>query len=241
MCGRYVSTSTVEELVGEYGVDAVCPEAPLPARWNVAPTQPVYVVAAQRDPEPLRRLEVMRWGLFPPWAQRRAGGAPLINARAETVSAKPAFRSALRRRRCIVPADSYWEWQAGTGQAGTGRAGTGRVRQPFAIRRRGGGTLAFAGLWEPWSDPASPERVSASVTIVTTAANRTLAEVHERMPVVLDAPGVDRWLDPGTLDPDLLAPLLVPAPDEGWELWPVATRVNSVANDGPDLLDAPAG
>ena len=231
MCGRYVSTATPEQLVAEYHVEQVCLDAPLPPRWNVAPTQPVYVVATEREPEPRRQLGTMRWGLVPSWEKRATPGAGLINARAETVATRPAFRSALRRRRCVVPADSFWEW----------RAGPGGSRQPFAIARRGGATLAFAGLWEPWRDPASPERVLRSVAIITTAANRRLAEVHERMPVVLDAPALDRWLDPGTLDPGLLLPLLLPAPEDGWEVWPVGARVNSVANDGPDLLEPAAG
>lgn len=231
MCGRYVSTATPEELVAEYRVDEVCLDEPLPARWNVAPTRPVYVVASTPAPQSLRRLGTMRWGLVPSWAQSPAVGARMINARAETVATKPAFRSAFRRRRCVVPADSFWEWQSGTG----------RSKQPYAIRRRGGGTLGFAGLWETWRDPASPERVLRSTAIVTTGANRALAHVHPRMPVVLDAAGIDRWLDPEVEDPAALLPLLVAAPDDDWEAWPVSTRVGSVANDGPDLLDPVAG
>ena len=234
MCGRYVSTATPEELAGEYQVDEVVVDEPLPPRWNVAPTQEVYVVAAKRVPAPGRQLGTMRWGLVPSWAQSPAVGARMINARAETVATRPAFRSALRRRRCVIPADGFWEWQAGTGR-----------KQPYAIRRRRGGTLAFAGLWEVWRDPAGqpgdPGGGLRSAAIVTTEANRALAHVHGRMPVVLDGPGVERWLDQEVEDPDLLVALLVPAPDEGWEAWPVSTRVNSVANDGPDLLEPVAG
>ena len=260
MCGRYVSTASPEELAAEYHVDDVALDGPLPPRWNVAPTQSVYVVAAvsptspgvpgqAREPRPAGRdvgharagaedpgspsggrrwLGAMRWGLVPSWAQSPAVGARMINARAETLASRPAFRSALRRRRCVVPADSFWEW----------RAGPGRSKQPYAIRRRGGGTLAFAGLWERWRDPVTPGPALHSVAIVTTRANRSLAVLHERMPVVLDAVGVERWLDPELEEPELLLPLLVPAPDEGWEHWPVDARVGSVANDGPELLEA---
>ena len=227
MCGRYVSTTSSEELVAEYRVDEVCLGAPLPPRWNVAPTQPVYVVTAKRDPQRRRQLGTMRWGLVPSWAQSPAVGPPMINARAETVATKPAFRTALRRRRCIIPADSFWEWQAGTG----------RSKQPYAIRRQGGGTLAFAGLWAVWRDPASPGRVLQSAAIVTTDANRALAQVHPRMPVVLDEAAVAVWLDPEVEDPDLLLGLLESSPDDRWEAWPVGSAVNAVGNDGPGLLE----
>ncbi|MDA8286368.1 MAG: SOS response-associated peptidase [Actinomycetota bacterium] len=228
MCGRYVSASTIDELVERYAVDSVVVDEPLPPRWNVAPTDPVYVVAAGRSGE--RRLGTMRWGLVPSWARDRSGAARMINARAETVAVKPAFRRALTRRRCVLPADSFWEWRV-----------AGRGRQPYAIHRRGG-PLAFAGLWDAWRDPAQPANPPVrTAAIVTTSANDSLRHIHERMPVVLDAAAASTWLDPRVEDPGALLPLLLPAPDDGWESWPVGPRVNAVANDGPELLEPLAG
>lgn len=232
MCGRYVSTAGPDELAAEFAVDDVVAGEPLPARWNVAPTQPIWVVATRRGPEARRQLGTMRWGLVPEWAEAPAVGARMINARAETVATKAAFRPSLLHRRCVIPADGFWEWRRGPGG-----------RLPHAVRRHGGRPLALAGLWAAWRGPggAAPLRTAA---IVTTAANRALAPLHHRMPVVLDAAGVGTWLDPAVTDPGRLLPLLVPAGDDGWEAWPVGPGVNSVANDGPELLvraEPPAG
>lgn len=225
MCGRYVSTAGPEELAAAYAVDDVVVDEPLPARWNVAPTQPVYVVAARRRPEVRRQLGTMRWGLVPPWAGSPSVGSRMINARAETVATKRAFRSALLHRRCIVPADGFWEWQAAP-----------EGKRPHAIRRDGGGPLAFAGVWEVWRDPAGGPPLR-TVAILTTRANGALEPVHHRMPVVLEEAAVAVWLDPAVHDPRRLLPLLEPSPDDGWEAWPVGSAVNAVANDGPALLE----
>jgi putative SOS response-associated peptidase YedK len=228
VCGRYVSTSSPDELAAALVVDEVVVDDPPPPRWNVAPTQPIYVVATRRrrgeGERPRRLLGTMRWGLVPSWAQSPAVGSRMINARAETVSAKPAFRNALWRRRCVIPADAWWEWQARPDG-----------KRPHAIRRGDRRPLAFAGLWEVWRDPADPAvSMLRTAAIVTTRANATLRPIHDRMPVVLDGAGVDAWLDPDLDDP---LTLLHPAPDDGWECWPVTTRVNAVAHEGPELLE----
>jgi putative SOS response-associated peptidase YedK len=239
MCGRYVSTASLAELAEEYGVAEVRTEA-LADRYNVAPSQPVYAVVTRRVPDgddggkvPVRTLGTFRWGLVPSWAKDRSIANKMINARAEGIAAKPAFRSALVRRRCVLPAASFYEWQARP----AGPDGRRRGRLPWAVRRRDGRPLSFAGLWEVWRDPADPDAEPLrTTTIVTTAANAALSDIHARMPVVLPADRLDTWLDPAVTDPDVLTALLVPAPDDWWESWPVGTRVNAVANEGPDLL-----
>jgi putative SOS response-associated peptidase YedK len=246
MCGRYVSTASLTELAEAYGVDEIRTES-LGARYNVAPSQPVYAVVARRPPPgegsaggvgPLpatRRLGALRWGLVPSWAKDRSIGNKLINARSEGIAAKPAFRSALLRRRCIIPADSFYEWQVQP----AGPGGTKRGRRPYVICRRDRRPLSFAGLWEVWRDPAEPEAEPLrTATIVTTAANDVLAGIHSRMPVVLAEAGVATWLDPDVEDPEVLTGLLVPAPNDWWETWAVGTRVNAVANEGPELIEA---
>ncbi len=188
-------------------------------RWNVAPTQEVPAVRREGDG---RHLVLLRWGLVPFWAGDPSVGARMINARAETVAGKPAFRDAFRRRRCLVPADGFYEWRA-----------EGRRRQGYAIRRRDRAPFAFAGLWERWNGPKggpAPAAPLETVTVITTTANATLAPLHERMPVILDAGDWERWLDPAAPAAELER-LLVPAPDGLLEAYPVGPRVNSVAND----------
>jgi putative SOS response-associated peptidase YedK len=195
-------------------------DEPLPPRYNVAPTDPMYAVAIGRS-SGVRQLGLFRWGLVPSWAPDVSVGARMINARAETVAVKAAYRDALVRRRCIIPADAFYEWRAG---------------RPFAVHLRDGRPMAFAGLWEVWRGPSQDEVVRSCV-IITTAANSLLAPIHNRMPVVLDPSAWDEWLDPDYRDVDGLQGLLVPASAAQFELWPVSTRVNSVRNDGPELLE----
>ncbi|MGH9115878.1 MAG: SOS response-associated peptidase [Acidimicrobiales bacterium] len=235
MCGRYTSTSTVSDLSAIFETDEIDAGA-LPARYNVAPTLDVYVVRSGRadgEGHSGRCLTTMRWGLVPSWAKDPSVGSRMINARAEGIATKPAYRAALVRRRCIVPADAFYEWQRRTGPDGR-PAG----KLPYAIRRRDGAPMAFAGLWEVWregEDPDSPRL--RTCTIVTTSANQLMAPIHDRMPVVLDRGDWVTWLDPGVGAADA-AGLLVPAP-EGWlEAYPVSTLVNDVRHDGPELLDA---
>jgi putative SOS response-associated peptidase YedK len=253
MCGRYTSTSSLSDLARQFAVQDIRAE-PLPARYNVAPTLDVYAVAVggRRDTDtsakggtsangdtsdnagrgPRRALGTFRWGLVPSWAKDPSVGGRMINARAEGLTSRPAFRIALARRRCLIPADSFYEWQRRTGPDGR-PAG----RLPHAIRRRDGQSMAFAGLWEVWRDPlhpnADPLRTCA---IVTTEANDVVAPIHSRMPVVLSPEDWDTWLDPDSTVPSVAA-LLVPAPSAWFDRYPVRSLVNDVRNDGPELLD----
>jgi putative SOS response-associated peptidase YedK len=240
MCGRYTSTSSIEELAKVFEVEEVRAE-PLPPRYNVAPTLQVYAVAVRhrwaaphedQDDAAHRALGTFRWGLVPSWAKDVSVGNRMINARAESLASKPAYRAALARRRCLIPADAFYEWQRRTKADGR-PAG----KLPYAVRRRDGEPMALAGLWEVWRTPDDPDaQPLQSCVIVTTAANDLMAPIHDRMPVVLAPEDWDTWLDPET-DPARAQRLLVPAPSEWFEAYPVSTRVNNVANDAPDLLD----
>jgi len=230
MCGRMTQQTDPSDVARIFDADLreEPGEEPWTARYNVAPTDPITVVL-QRDDG--RVVERHRWGLIPSWATSPREGAGKINARAETVAETPAFRVAFRQRRCIVPSDGFYEWR---------RDGSRRI--PFYLHPPGGGTLAMAGLWSVWKDPATGLWVP-SAAVVTTHANATVGELHDRMPVIL-APGAwAEWLNPDELDPGYLRSLLVPAPEDALAIVPVSMRVNSVRNDGPDLiepLDEPA-
>lgn len=221
MCGRYAASRSPEDLILEYeATDATAGEYAGPD-FNVAPTDPVLAVrTATRDRQ--RELSLARWGLVPSWAADRRGAAGRINARAETVQQLPAFRSAFARRRCLVPADGWYEWV---------RRGDGPGKQAYFMSPYDGRGVAFAGLWASWGEPRL-----LTVTILTTAAVGGLAQVHHRMPLVLPASRYADWLDPTHPDP---ARLLVATPEalvERLEIRPVGPRVGSVANDGPDLV-----
>jgi putative SOS response-associated peptidase YedK len=243
VCGRYTSTTSIDVLAETFGVDEVRTEA-LPPRYNVAPTQPILAVATRRRKtgdmpggvgKAARALGTFRWGLVPSWAKDPSVGSRMINARAEGIADKPAYRKALLARRCLIPADAFYEWQARP----PGPDGKKRSKLPWAIRRRDGNPMAFAGLWEVWrpadADPA--EAPLRSATIVTTAANAALSAIHDRMPVVLGPDSWSTWLDPDLDDRATIERLLVPAPDEWFEAFPVSTRVNKVDQDGPELLE----
>jgi putative SOS response-associated peptidase YedK len=219
MCGRY-SASYPPSLLAETFSATVVDEPPPPS-WNVAPTDPVAVVVT-RDTG--REVRTLRWGLIPSWATDRRVASKMINARAETVATKPAFRAALVRRRCLVPADGWYEWRAASGST---------PKQPFFITARSGGPVAFAGLYEVWRDPATEELVQ-TCAVVTTAASAELSYLHERMPVVLRADACDVWLDRSVEDTETLRGLLVPG--DGFAAYPVGTDVNSVRNNGPSLV-----
>lgn len=167
----------------------------------------------------------MRWGLLPSWVKDPKAFSLIINARGEGVLEKPAFRAAMKRRRCLIPADGFFEWQAG-----------GPRKQPFFIRARSGEPLAFAGLWETWTGPNGEEL--DTVTIVTTEANRTLRPLHDRMPVIVPQDAFDLWLDSDSVDAVTASALIAPAPDNLLETWPVSTNVNRVANDNASLIEA---
>ncbi len=224
MCGRFVQTSSPKLLVERFDIDEVVVEGELAPSYNVAPRAEVLTVIARGG---IRRLGRMRWGLVPSWATDATVGDRMINARAESVMEKPAFRNALVRRRCLVPADGFYEWQA------TG----GRAKQPMFIRGRAPAPLAFAGLWEVWRDPDDPEPAPLrTCTILTTTANQCVAPIHDRMPVVLARAGWERWLSDDD-DAAAAAALLVPAPDDLLEAYPVSTRVNRAANDDASLIE----
>ena len=168
----------------------------------------------------------MRWGLIPYWAKDASFGANTINAVAETAAEKPAFREAMRRRRCLIPADGFYEWK----QTGP------RQKQPYSIGMADDGLFAFAGLWDQWRDAGGGGRVIESCTILTTEANPLLREIHPRMPVILKPEDYDRWLDPGITDPRRVGDLLRPFDARAMKAWPVSSAVNRVENDGPECV-----
>lgn len=211
MCGRYSITTPVEALARLFGF----PERPnLAPRYNMAPTQ---IAPAVREEDGGRHLALLRWGLVPFWAKDIAIGARLINARAETLAEKPAFRDAFRKRRCLLPADGFYEWQAVESR-----------KRPYLIRRRDGRPLAFAGLWESWR--GGGEAPLETFTIVTTEANGTLRPIHGRMPVIVEEEAFALWLSPPS-DGAGLRELLRPAREDLLETIEVSTRVNNVRND----------
>ena len=224
MCGRYSLGSSLDDLVETFEVAEIALEDYQP-RFNVAPTQeaPVVVLGPAG-----RRLGRLRWGLIPYWAEDMRIGSRMINARSETVATLPAFRDAFRARRCLVPADGFYEWKADGGVPSRGRQGAAKV--PHWIHRPDRRAFAFAGLWDRWRSPAG-DRVH-SFTILTTAANERLRPLHDRMPVVLSPTDWTEWLHP-TSDPGALLRLLGPAPETFFEAWPVSRLVNSATVDEP--------
>jgi len=220
MCGRFLLTATPEELQALFGyLDG---EA-FPPRYNIAPTQPIAVVRMMHG---ARRFGLVRWGLIPPFAEDPKKFQLLINARAETVEEKPSFRNAMRYRRCLVPASGFYEWRRMPG------SNSGRTRQPFWLRPRDGQPVAFAGLWENWYAKDGSDIESGA--IITITANRVVAPIHDRMPVVIAPRDFGQWLE-GT--PAEAADLMRPAPDDVFEAVEVSRRVNAVANDDPDVLE----
>lgn len=234
MCGRYVSASSADEIAAHFGATVVT-ETIIEPNYNVAPTDPVPIVVDRAGPDRLeRRVELSRWGLVQFFDKTIKVGARRINARSETVTTKAPFRQSVLTKRCIVAADSFYEWTTVADPAG------GKPRkQPWCIRRVDGLPLAFAGLYAHWTDPESQDRIT-SCTILTRAANATIAPVHDRMPVELQADRWDQWLDPDCADPDQVQALvesIEPMPDDFLTLHAVSPAVNSVANSGPHLVD----
>jgi len=229
MCGRYAFFTPIEAVTRLFGVSEVHAHDLAP-RYNIAPTQEVPIIRVSPFLEQdqahaaVRELALARWGLVPFWAKDLSIGNRMINARGETVAQKPAFRAAFRKRRCLVPADGFFEWQK-----------TASGKQPWYIHAASGEPLALAGLWELW-DAAEGGAPLASCTIITTRANEFMRPLHDRMPVVLDAGGRDAWLDAAT-PPDRLQALLEPAAEETLEAWPVSRRVNSPFNEDPSLVE----
>jgi putative SOS response-associated peptidase YedK len=217
MCGRYQMTSAPEALRALFRY----PERPnFPPRHNIAPTQPIPIV---RIVEGERHFALVRWGLIPPFVQDPRTFTLLINARAETANEKPAFRNAMKRRRCLVPADGFYEWKSEGGR-----------KRPYMARRKGGGPMAFAGLWETWTGPNGEEMETAA--IITTVANREMAAVHHRAPVIVPPEQFSFWLDCSNVSETEAASLCRPASDGSMEVYEVSPAVNRVANDSPELL-----
>jgi putative SOS response-associated peptidase YedK len=224
MCGRFVSSTPPDELARYF--NASPPETTLAPSHNVAPTDDIYAVV---DAPGRSRLEIFHWGLVPFWAKDIKIGSKMINARAETLTTRNAFKPALLKRRCLIPLDGFFEWKK--------LAGT-KLKQPMFIHRVDGEPLAVAGLWETWRDRDNPDHaVLHSATIITTAANATMAPVHDRMPVILAPVTWAEWLDPGNDDLASLGALLVPAPVGLLTMHPVSTAVNNVRFNGAELID----
>ncbi len=242
MCGRYAATAHPDELVEELEVEDD-ETGGLEQDWNLAPTKEAPVVLERapredRDAAPVRQLRRLVWGLVPSWSKDRSSGARMINARADSVLTKPAFKRAAGVRRALVPADGWYEWQQSphaTDEKGKPR------KQPFLMTRRDGDRVAFAGLYEFWKDPAAePDAADAwltTFTIVTTAAEPGLDRIHDRMPVVLERGAWDTWLDPALTDLSAVGDLLVPPAAGRFVCVPVSTAVNSARNNGPELVE----
>ncbi len=239
MCGRYASSRRPEDLIEEFEVVADRTPAPLAADYNVAPTKEVYAVV-ERPPTkdspdpPERQLRTLTWGLVPSWAKDPSIGNRMINARMETVADKPAYKRAFAVRRCLLPADGYFEWYPTDRTTKAGKP----VKQPFFIRPADGGVLAMAGLYEIWRDPTlaedDPGRFRWTCTVLTTQAEDSLGHIHDRMPLMVERDRWSQWLDPrvgGELS------LLVPAAPGSLEAYPVSTAVGNVRNNGPELVE----
>jgi putative SOS response-associated peptidase YedK len=217
MCGRYAITTAPEAIRQLFGY---LEQPNFPPRYNVAPTQPVPIV---RMVEGRRQIALVRWGLIPAWVKDPRTFSLVINARGESVLEKPAFRNAMKRRRCLFPADGFFEWRR-----------DGERKQPYFVRLKSGGPLAFAGLWESWMGPNGEEQETAA--IVTTTASRSIAHIHDRMPVIVPPEAFDFWLDPN-VDAEMATSVIQPAKDALIEAYEVSSAVNRTANDMPMLVE----
>jgi putative SOS response-associated peptidase YedK len=222
MCGRY-RLSRHKQIVEQY-FDSVSDEPDWLPRYNVAPTQLIPVVR-QHPSEPRRELSMMRWGLIPAWTKDSSGAARMINARSETAMTLPAFRDAFKSRRCIVPADGFYEWEK-----------TGKVKQPYCFEVNDGELFAFAALWDRWKEP-SGEFVE-TCSILTTTPNALTSSIHDRMPVILKREDYDLWLDPGMKDVAVASELLKPFDAALMKSYPVGTRLNNAGNDDAECAVA---
>lgn len=238
MCGRYASSRQPDELAEEFEIDELRLQEPLTESYNVAPTDDVYAIVERPprddDAPSERQLRSVRWGLVPSWAKDVKIGNRMINARMETVAEKPAYRRAFAKRRCLLPADGYFEWYATDAKDAKGKP----RKQPYFITPKDGGVLAMAGLYELWPDPAKaeddPARWLWSCTVITTEAEDSLGRIHDRMPLMVERERWDEWLDP-TRPGDL--ELLTPAAPGRLEAFPVSTLVSNVRNNGRELVE----
>ena len=217
MCGRLIQITAGESLAERFELPAIPAVTP---RYNLAPSQLVSVIRMAAEGQ--REWVALRWGLVPAWSPEPRTAYSTFNARAETVADKPTYRHAFRRRRCLIPADGFYEWRT-----------VGKHKQPYCIAPSDGAPFAFAGLWERWEQD---ETVVESCTIVITTANATITPLHDRMPVILARADEALWLDPALTDPAILQPLLVPCAPERLRVWPVGTAVNRPGSEGSDLM-----
>jgi putative SOS response-associated peptidase YedK len=214
MCGRFTLTISPEQL--QQTIPGLITPAGMAPRYNIAPSQPVAVVPN----DGLNKLDFYTWGLIPSWAKDPSIGSRMINARGETLAEKPSFRSAFRRRRCLIPADGFYEWKQNPGS---------KTKTPMYIRLKSGEPFAFAGLWESWDDPDGSNILSC--TIITTTPNPLMEPIHNRMPVILPSTAYARWLEPGEVNPAQLQELIQPYPAEAMTAYAVSTLVNRPEND----------
>lgn len=217
MCGRYRLTRSQKQLMEEFDAYG---EVEVSPRYNIAPTQPVVTIR-QDVREPIRKLSMMRWGLIPSWAKDPSLGYKTINARSETVATTASFREPFRSRRCLIPADGFYEWKM-----------NGKTKQPYCFEVKGGKLFAFAGLWDEWRNPQG--ELIESCSILTTTPNSLLADIHDRMPVILNPENYDLWMDPGFRDLASVSRMLRPFESAQMRRYPVSTRVSHVQNDDAD-------
>jgi putative SOS response-associated peptidase YedK len=243
MCGRYASSRKPEDLVEEFEIDRVTVAETLEPDYNVAPTKDVYAVFdrvprdAPKGGSAERRLATVRWGLIPSWAKEMSIGSRMINARVETLADKPAFKRAFSRRRCLLPADGYFEWYPTEQLSKSGKP----LKQPFFIRPADGGVLAMAGLYEIWRNQEiaedQPGSFVWSATVITTTAEDAVGRIHDRMPMLVEHNQYSAWLDATDTDASHLSELLVPAAPGRLVAYPVSTQVNDHRNNGAELVD----
>lgn len=220
MCGRFSQQRPASELAEIFAAEPLVDESG--GHYNVAPTDDALVVVQREE---RRAITAYRWGLVPHWSKDLKGGSRMFNARAETLTTSPAFRDAFKRRRCLVPVDSFYEWK---------REGT--IRQPYNIERADGRPLALAGLWAGWKDEEA-DTVRRTFTIITTTPNEAMADLHDRMPVLVPDDAWDRWLDPTPADPGELIGMLQPTDEIALRIYAVSRAVNDVRRDGPELVE----
>jgi putative SOS response-associated peptidase YedK len=230
MCGRFTLRTPASVIIEQFGLPLLDGTAtPLPARFNIAPTQ--QVLAIRQSAERAREAVMLRWGLIPSWAKDPSIGNRMINARGESVAEKPSFRRAFRSQRCLVLTDGYYEWKK-----------TGKAKHPYYFHRPDDRPFAFAGLRESWTPKSASGELDAgeaieSCTIITTDANEMARDIHDRMPVILREEDYDLWLDHNADNPDSLQALLRPADNEMLEAYPISTYVNKPANQGPECIE----
>jgi putative SOS response-associated peptidase YedK len=234
MCGRF---SLALKDSGRSLIEAfkLAQASDLEPRYNIAPTQ--YIAAVLETPEQPRHLTLLKWGLIPSWAKDQSFATRMINARSETVTEKPAFRGSFKRKRCLIPATGFYEWQAVSNADQIAKQGRKTKKQPYYIHLQSNRPFGFAGLWSEWTDKTTGEVID-SCTILTTAANELMQTIHDRMPVIIEPEDYDTWLDPTLDDRGVLMHLLRPYPAEHMAMYPVSTIVNKATHDSADCLEA---